>query len=87
MREPRIARTTRIGGKGNTGRMRYQFPCGTKERRVIEAVVVREDCGKGFFVSFDYPSDALAEIQAFFKRTSEVISPSPSAKSSTNTSP
>ena len=27
----------------------------------------REECQKGFFVSFDYSSDALTEISRFFK--------------------
>ena len=29
--------------------------------------------GKGFFVSFDYSSDALPEIESFFKRSHKVI--------------
>ena len=41
----------------------------------FEAVLMREDCAKGFFVSFDYTSDALAEIGAFFKRAHKVIIP------------
>ncbi len=41
----------------------------------FEAMMMREDCEKGFFVSFDYSSDALAEIQAFFKRSHKVIVP------------
>ena len=41
----------------------------------FEAVMLREECEKGFFVSFDYSSDALTEIQAFFKRTHKVIVP------------
>ena len=32
-------------------------------------------CAKGFFVSFAYITDALAEIGAFFKRTHKVIVP------------
>jgi hypothetical protein len=41
----------------------------------FEAVLTREDCTKGFFVSFDYSSDALSEIQAFFKHSGKVIGP------------
>ena len=41
----------------------------------FEAMMMREDCEKGFFVSFDYTSDALREIGAFFKRTHKVIVP------------
>jgi len=39
----------------------------------FEAVMVREDRTKGFFVSFDYTSDAMSEIDAFFKRTGKSI--------------
>jgi hypothetical protein len=39
----------------------------------FEAVMMREDCEKGFFISFDFSSDALTEIDAFFKRSHKVI--------------
>jgi len=39
----------------------------------FEAVMMREDRNKGFFVSFDYSQDALHEIQAFFKKTGKSI--------------
>jgi len=39
----------------------------------FEAVMMREDCEKGFFVSFDFSSDALQEIESFFKRSHKVI--------------
>jgi len=41
----------------------------------FEAVMVREDRTKGFFVSFDFSSDALSEIQSFFKKTGKSIIP------------
>jgi len=41
----------------------------------FEAMMMREDCEKGFFVTFDYSSDALTECQSFFKRTGKVIVP------------
>jgi len=41
----------------------------------FEAVMTRHDCTKGFFVSFDYSSDAIAEIQAFFTKSHKVIIP------------
>jgi hypothetical protein len=41
----------------------------------FEAVLMREDCAKGFFISFAYTADALAEISAFFKRSHKVIVP------------
>jgi DNA modification methylase len=39
----------------------------------FEAVMMREDRNKGFFVSFDYSHDALSEIQAFFKKNGKSI--------------
>jgi hypothetical protein len=39
----------------------------------FEAMMMREACEKGFFVSFDYSSDALQEIESFFKRSHKVI--------------
>ena len=41
----------------------------------FEAVMMRSDRPKGFFVSFDFSSDALHEISAFFKRTGKSIVP------------
>lgn len=39
----------------------------------FEAVMMREDRTKGFFVSFDFSSDAMSEIGAFFKKTGKII--------------
>ena len=39
----------------------------------FEAMMMREDCDKGFFVSFDYSDDALREADAFFRRTGKSI--------------
>ena len=39
----------------------------------FEAVMMREGCDIGFFVSFDFTEDADAEIGAFFKRTGKTI--------------
>jgi site-specific DNA-methyltransferase (adenine-specific) len=39
----------------------------------FEAAMARADRVKGFFVSFDFSSDALAEIQAFFKKSGRII--------------
>ena len=41
----------------------------------FEAVIMRERCGKGFFVAFDYSSDALTEVGRFFKQSGKVIIP------------
>jgi hypothetical protein len=37
--------------------------------------MIRSERTKGFFVSFDYSSGAIAEIQRFFKQTGRVIVP------------
>jgi hypothetical protein len=39
----------------------------------FEAVMMRENRVKGFFVAFDYSADALHEIGAFFKKTGKTI--------------
>jgi len=39
----------------------------------FEAVMLREDRVKGFFVAFDFTQDALTEIDAFFRRTGKII--------------
>ena len=41
----------------------------------FEAVMMREERNKGFFVSFDYTSDALTEIDRFFRKSGKVIVP------------
>ena len=39
----------------------------------FEAIMTRHDRTKGFLVSFDYSSDALTEIGAFFRKSGKVI--------------
>jgi DNA methylase/Restriction endonuclease len=41
----------------------------------FEAVMTRENRAKGFFVSFDYTSDALTEIDLYFRKSHKVIVP------------
>ncbi len=41
----------------------------------FEAMMMREDCRKGFFVSCDYTGDARTEMSRFFKQTGRVIVP------------
>lgn len=41
----------------------------------FEAMMMRTDRTKGFFVSFDYSRDATTEIDAFFRKTGKVIVP------------
>ena len=39
----------------------------------FEAVMMREDREKGFFVAFDYSRDALREIDGFFRKSKRII--------------
>ena len=39
------------------------------------AMMARENRPKGFFVSFDFTSDALSEISSFFRKSGRVIIP------------
>jgi site-specific DNA-methyltransferase (adenine-specific) len=41
----------------------------------FEAVMTREDRTKGFFIAFDFSSDALTEIDAYFRKSHKVIIP------------
>lgn len=42
---------------------------------MFEAAMMREDRPKGFFVSFEFSSDALREVDAFFRREHRIIIP------------
>jgi hypothetical protein len=42
---------------------------------MFEAVMMRENRTKGYIVAFDFTSDALHEIGAFFKREHRAIVP------------
>jgi DNA modification methylase len=67
--------------KGSLGFMDHWYPIQVKQKDKagrpdidsFEAVLHREDKTKGIFVSFDYTSDAVAEIGAFFRRTGKSI--------------
>ena len=41
----------------------------------FETALRREKCEKGFFVSFDYSSDALREIDRFFREEHRIFVP------------
>jgi DNA modification methylase len=59
------------------------FPIQVKQKAKVgrpdidqfEAVMTRERRDKGFFVGFDFTSDALQEVDAFFRRDHRVIVP------------
>ena len=55
------------------GYFQQKNKAGCPDIDAFEAMMMREDCEKGFFVSFDYSDDALREIESFFKRSHKVI--------------
>ena len=55
--------------------VKQQDKVGRPDIDKFEAAMIREDRAKGFFVSFDYTSDAMTEIGRFFKQTGKVIVP------------
>jgi len=67
--------------KGELDFMDVWYPIQVKQKDKVgrpdidafEAVMMREDRTKGFFVSFDFSSDAISEIQSFFKKTGKSI--------------
>lgn len=67
--------------KGKLGFMDIRYPIQVKQKDKVgrpdidsfEAVMMRNDRTKGFFVSFGFSSDAMSEIQAFFKKTGKSI--------------
>lgn len=69
--------------EGTLGFMDVWYPVQVKQKDkagrpdidAFEAAMIRSERQKGFFVSFDYTSDALAEIGRFFKQTKRVIVP------------
>ncbi len=55
--------------------VKQQDKVGRPDIDKFEAAMMREDRAKGFFVSFDYTSDAMTEIGRFFRQTGKVIVP------------
>ncbi len=55
--------------------VKQQDKVGRPDIDKFEAAMMREERSKGFFVSFDYTSDAMTEIGRFFKQTGKVIVP------------
>ena len=61
--------------------MDHWYPIQVKQKSKVgrpdidnfEAVMTREDRTKGFFVAFDFSSDALREIDAFFRKSGKAI--------------
>jgi DNA modification methylase len=73
--------TPKTAGKDELPFMDDWYPVQVKQRDKtgrpdidsFEAVMIREDRPKGFFVSFDYSEDAEREAQRFFKQTGKEI--------------
>ena len=67
--------------EGELDFMDVWYPIQVKQKDIVgrpdidsfEAVMMREDRNKGFFVSLDYSQGALSEIQSFFKKTGKNI--------------
>ena len=53
--------------------MKQKDKVGRPDIDAFEAMIMREDCEMGFFVSFDYSSDALREFESFFNRSHKII--------------
>ncbi|MCL5006009.1 MAG: hypothetical protein M1404_05705 [Acidobacteria bacterium] len=79
------AHATPKGGKkaGELDFMDTWYPIQVKQKDkagrpdidTFEAIMMRENRAKGFFVSFDFSHDALTEIDRFFRREHRVIVP------------
>jgi len=73
--------TPRKAGEGELALQERWYPIQVKQKDkagrpdidAFEAMMMRESCDTGFFVSFAYSSDAMAEIDAFFRRTGKMI--------------
>jgi DNA modification methylase len=69
--------------KGQMDFMDMWYPVQVKQKDKVgrpeidqfEAVMMRNNCIKGFFVGFGYSSDAIKECNSFFKRSGKVIIP------------
>jgi DNA modification methylase len=80
-----VSAGTRKLGK-STGHLEFMdvwYPVQVKQKDKVgrpdidsfEAMMTRTDRTKGFFVSFDYSKDAIAEIDAFFRKSGKIIIP------------
>lgn len=74
---------TRNRSTGHLDFMDVWYPVQVKQKDKVgrpdidsfQAMMMRAERNKGFFVSFDYTSDALHEVESFFKRSGRVIVP------------
>jgi len=85
MEHRRRAAADRIAeaGAGELPFMNVWYPIQVKQKDKVgrpdidgfEACMAREDRPKGFFVGFDYTSDALREVDGFFRKSGRIIVP------------
>ncbi len=54
-------------------RVKQKDKVGRPDIDAFEAVMIREDRSKGFFVAYDYTRDALREIDGFFRKSAKTI--------------
>jgi len=80
---PVSARPDKKQKGGQQGLPEIWYPIQVKQKDKVgrpdidafEAVLVRENQQKGFFVAFDFSRDALTEIDGFFRNTAKTIIP------------
>ncbi len=80
---PKKASEVRDGETAGLGFMDDWYPIQVKQKDragrpdidSFEAAMIREERKKGFFVAFDFTSDALKEVDGFFRRSGRIIIP------------
>lgn len=76
-----LDRRGKVKGKFDSTDIRYPIQVkqrdktGSPDIRDFEGVMTTHERTKGFFISFDYSTDALQEIDHFFRKTGKVIVP------------
>ena len=68
---PRLGHARKCGGAGNWAS--WKRAQGRPDIDAFEAAMMRTDRKKGYFISFDYSSDAMEEISRFFKQSGRSI--------------
>ena len=68
----------RVSNSAARSRIQYSTfdisaPSGRPDIQQFAGVMMTHERKKGFFVSFDYTGEALAEIQQFFKTTGKIV--------------
>lgn len=53
--------------------MKQRDKVGRPDIDQFESVMLREDCERGFFVGFDFSTDAEREVERFWKQSKRLI--------------